>query len=231
MKFQILIPATHFLLLNTHHALAEDPNAETNYIASVCTPPKAPDQSEPAPCIDARYIRVACEPNGTSPPALDAHAQCMCHGSYFASYMGCVSCLLFHGAISQRNFTYTSRVLSSASDMLCTGAPTAAFATLLSEVQTGVPQPTTGDAVLSDRKSGDAAVSLYYTTSGPQGPGVITGSATAAAATSGTLDLGILPPTAGPTSSNVAVPTGVAGGGRGALFAVAVVGGALVAVL
>lgn len=231
MKLQILIPTTHLLfLLNTHHVLADDPNAETNYIASVCTPPDAPDQSAPVPCNDAHYIHLACSPNGTSPLALDAHAQCMCHGSYFASYMGCVSCLLFHGAISQRNYTYTSRVLSSASDMLCTGTPTADFATLLSEVQTGVPQPTTGDTVLSDGKSGDAAVSLYYTTSDPQGPGVITGSATAATATSGTLDLGVLPPTAGPTSSNVAVPTGVAGGGRGALFAAAV-GGALVAAL
>ncbi|OTA70675.1 hypothetical protein K449DRAFT_17098 [Hypoxylon sp. EC38] len=229
MKPQILIPATHFLL-SAHHVLADDPNAETNYIASVCTPPDAPDQSDPAPCIDVRYIRMACEPNGTSPLALDAHAQCMCHGSYFAEYMGCVSCLLFHGAISQRNYTYTSQVLSSASDMLCTGTPTAAFATLLSEVQTGVPEPTTGDTVLSDRKSGDAAVSLYYTTSGAQGPGFITGSATAATATSGTLDLGILPPTAGSTSSNGAAPTGVAGGGRGALFAAAV-GGALVAAI
>ncbi|KAI1142483.1 hypothetical protein F5Y05DRAFT_227882 [Hypoxylon sp. FL0543] len=225
MKFQILSLAAQLLL----GAVADDPNAENNYIASMCTLPLAPDHTEDPPCLDVRYIRIACEPNGTTPLALDAHAQCMCHGSYFAEYMGCVACVLYHGRISEQNYAYTSELLSSASDRLCTGTPTAPFATLLSSVQDSATPPTTGDTAKVDHKSGDPAVSLYYTPSGPQGPGVITGSATAATASSGTLGSGITPtPTS--TSSNVAAPTGVAGGGKGAFYAAAV-GGALVAAL
>ncbi|KAI0842527.1 hypothetical protein F5Y06DRAFT_129391 [Hypoxylon sp. FL0890] len=225
MKSQLL-PAAQLLLLSAHGALADDPNAENNYIVSVCEPL---DASGEVPCLDAVHMHIACEPNGTSPLALDAHAQCLCHGSYFSEYMGCVSCLLYHGLISQRNYTYTSQVLSSASDMLCTGTPTAEFGTLLSEVQSSVPQPTTGDTARSDRRSGDAAVSLYYTASGTQGLGVITGSATAATRTTKTRNSGIVP-TASSTSRNFAAPTGVPRGGKGAFFAAAV-GGALVAAL
>ncbi|KAI1416111.1 hypothetical protein F5Y13DRAFT_127810 [Hypoxylon sp. FL1857] len=228
MKFQI-IPAT--LLLSAFTALADDdPNSYFNYIESMCSGPDAPNQIDHVPCVDANYIAIACVPNGTSPLDLDAHAQCMCHGSYFAEYMGCVSCLLYHGDISQANYTYTSLVLSSASDMLCTGTPTVDFATILSDVQTGFPQPTTGDTARSDRSSGDSAVSLYYTATGPQGPGIITGSATAATKSSGTLNLGIPPAPSTTSSNNFAAPTGACGGGKGVFFAAAV-GGALVAAL
>ncbi|KAI0387047.1 hypothetical protein F5Y04DRAFT_242903 [Hypomontagnella monticulosa] len=254
MKFLISLTA-QFLLLGAHHALAQQllnqrqADGDSDYITSVCSPATAPDQSDPAPCVAIQNIETACLPNGTSPLALEAHAQCLCGGSYFAEWLGCRRCLLAHGALSQRNFTYFSDVLSSASQKLCTGTPTAAFATLFTDAQAGVPEPTAGSTALSDISSGDAAVSLYYTASGPQGPGAITGSATAATKTAseaektpsaaetsgasqgaGAKSTTGAPLTTSSSSSNIAASTGAAGGGRGALFAAAV-GGALVAAL
>ncbi|KAI1389415.1 uncharacterized protein F4822DRAFT_398201 [Hypoxylon trugodes] len=244
MKF----PTTFLLFLSTHHALAfrnlcrgEPDDDDSAYITSVCSPATPPDQSAPAPCAAIQNIETACLPNGTSPLALDAHAQCLCGGSYFPEWIGCRKCLLVHGALSPLNFSYFTTVLSSASSQLCQGTPSAAFATLFTEVQAEIPEPTTGDTVRTDASSGNAAVSVYYTASGPQGPGVITGSATAATATptvsgSGStggesLSAGAKSSTKAPSattssSSNVAVPTGPSSGGKGALIA-AVVGGAL----
>ncbi|KAI0853088.1 hypothetical protein F5Y00DRAFT_225396 [Daldinia vernicosa] len=258
MKFSALVTTTQILLLSAQRVLANasanvlqaasDDDDDNAYIASVCSPAKAPDQSDPAPCVEIQIIETACLPNGTSPLALEAHAQCLCGGSYFAEWLGCRRCLLEHGALSQRNFSYFSEVLSSASEKLCEGTPTAAFATLFTEAQAGVPEPTTGGTAFSDAKSGDAAVSLYYTASGLQGPGPITGSATAATvetpdsssseatATDGvSQNGGATSPTNTPSatsssSSNIAVQTGAPVNGKGAIFAAAV-GGALVAVL
>ncbi|KAI2779649.1 hypothetical protein F4815DRAFT_472803 [Daldinia loculata] len=257
MKFSAPV-ATQLFLLGAQHVLANTPanvlqaasdsDSDSDYITSVCSPAKAPDQTDPAPCIAIQNIETACLPNGTSPLALEAHAQCLCGGSYFAEWLGCRRCLLEHGGLSQRNFSYFSEVLSSASEKLCEGTPTAAFATLFTEAQAGVPEPTTGGTALGDGKSGDAAVSLYYTASGLQGPGPITGSATAATAeTSGsssseaTATGGVsqnggarsttnAPSATSSSSSNIAVPTGAPVNGKGVIF-VAAVGGALVAVL
>ncbi|KAI1802159.1 hypothetical protein F4811DRAFT_530777 [Daldinia bambusicola] len=257
MKFSA--PLTMQLLAIGAHAspnillqAASASDSDSDYILSVCSPATPPDQAEPAPCVAIQNIETACLPNGTSPLALDAHAQCLCGGSYFAEWLGCRRCLLTHGALSPRNFTYFSAVLSSASAELCTGTPTAAFATLFTQAQAGVPEPTTGGTQLSDAKSGDAAVSLYYTASGPQGPGKITGSATAATAEVSKTEAGTTATATGEegsqggsggagsasggpaattsTSSNVGIPTGAPGNGKGAMIAAAV-GGALVAVL
>ncbi|KAI8957207.1 hypothetical protein F5Y11DRAFT_99880 [Daldinia sp. FL1419] len=243
--------ATQLLLLGAHasaNIFQAASDGDGDYITSVCSPAKAPDQSDPAPCVAIQNIETACLPNGTSSLALEAHAQCLCGGSYFAEWLGCRRCLLKHGALSQRNYSYFSDVLSSASEKLCEGTPTAAFATLFTEAQAGVPEPTTGATALSDVKSDDAAVSLYYTASGPQGPGPITGSATAATAeasdsssaeetaTGGGSQNGRVsstssaPSATSSSSSNIAVPTGAPSNGKGAIFAAAV-GGALVAAL
>ncbi|KAF3058199.1 hypothetical protein GL218_05392 [Daldinia childiae] len=257
MKFSVLV-TTQLLLLGARHVLANvsanvlkavsDDDDDNEYIASMCAPAQAPDQSDPAPCVAIQNIETACLPNGTSPLALEAHAQCLCGGSYFAEWLGCRRCLLEHGALSPRNFSYFSDVLSSASEKLCEGTPTAAFATLFTDAQAGIPEPTTGNTAFSDVKSGDAAVSLYYTASGLQGPGPITGSATAATvhtsdsssseatATGGVSQSGGVrsttnaPSATSSSSSNIAVPTGAPVNGKGAIFAAAV-GGALVAVL
>ncbi|KAI1395159.1 hypothetical protein F4819DRAFT_501231 [Hypoxylon fuscum] len=258
MKFPVT-PASQLLLLSAPGVFAQaalsqrqtDNDDGSDYITSVCLPATAPDQSAPAPCVAVVGIETACLPNGTSPLALEAHAQCLCGGSYFAEWLGCRRCLEVHGALSPRNYTYFSQVLSSASQMLCTGTPTAALAALWTQAQAAIPEPTTGDAATTDVKSGDAAVSLYYTASGPQGPGVITGSATAATAVatgsgSGSSS-GVATTTTGgsgadaksttkglsatsSSSSNVAAPTGATGGGKGVVI-FAAVGGALVAAL
>ncbi|KAI1380604.1 hypothetical protein F4677DRAFT_192581 [Hypoxylon crocopeplum] len=247
LPFLLLLGARHVLAHAALWHFFEADGADDDYITSVCSPASAPGQSDPAPCIAIQNIETACLPNGTAPLALDAHAQCLCGGSYFAEWLGCRRCLVAHGALSQRNYTYFSEVLSSASEELCTGTPTAAFADLFTQVQAGVPEPTTGGTALSDVRSGDAHVSLYYTASGPQGPGVITGSATAATVvstgssstteattggSSGSASVGSLssaPPATSSSSSNIAVPTGPSGGGKGVLLVA--VGGVLAAAL
>ncbi|KAK6951435.1 hypothetical protein Daesc_007970 [Daldinia eschscholtzii] len=256
MKFSATL-VTHLLVLGAHassHVLQaassdDDDDNNNEYITSVCSPATPPDQSHPAPCVAIQNIETACQPNGTSPLALEAHAQCLCGGSYFAEWLGCRRCLLTHGALSQRNFTYFSEVLSSASRELCEGTPTAAFATLFTEAQAGIPEPTTtGGTDFTDLKSGDAAVSLYYTASGPQGPGPITGSATAATVqvdktssaetatateevsqSGGARSTSGEPSATSSSSSNIAIPTGSPARGKGAMFAAAV--GGLVAML
>lgn len=239
MKF-ILSPTAQLLLLGAHYALAREllnqrqDDGDGEYITSVCSPTTAPNPSDPAPCVAIQNVETACPPNGTSPLVLEAHAQCLCGGNYCAEWPECRRCLLAHGALSQRTFTYFSNVLSAASKKLCTGTPTAAFATLFTDAQAGVPEPTASGTAPDDVESGDAATSLYYTASGPQGPGTITGSATAATKTaSDTEKSSSVAETSGPSQSagaksttgapsttssslsNIAAPTGATGGGRG----------------
>jgi hypothetical protein len=68
-----------------------------------------------------------------------------------------------------------SVVINSVSSALCTGTPTAAFESLFTSVDGQVPMATSGANVTSDMFPGQTAVSLYYTASGPQGAGSITG--------------------------------------------------------
>ncbi|KAF3005568.1 hypothetical protein E8E14_008685 [Neopestalotiopsis sp. 37M] len=175
------------VLLATRPTMAQDDNSD--YLNSVCSP-DAPEGGFPSgdipPCIDIVNIEDACQPNGTSSLALEAHAQCMCGGSYFAEWLGCRQCLFDHGGMSERNLTYYQSVIAGASSLLCDGAatPTAAFQTLFGSAAAAVPIPTTGGTALSDIASGDSAVSVYYTATGSQqGPGAITGSAAEATAT------------------------------------------------
>ncbi|KIE02339.1 collagen-like protein Mcl1, partial [Metarhizium majus ARSEF 297] len=135
------------------------------------------------PCISISNIESACQPNGTESIDFNAHAQCMCQGSYFVDWRGCQNCLFIHGFRSARDHVYWERVLSVASDSLCQGTPTAAFSAIFSSVQANTrdaPFVTTGDTMSSDKFPSKTDVSLYYTATGPQGPGAITGAAATA---------------------------------------------------
>ncbi|KAJ0162189.1 hypothetical protein CTA2_4962 [Colletotrichum tanaceti] len=149
----------------------------------VCKP-KTGSGGQLPPCVQIENIEVACKPNGTDPIHFEAHAQCMCGGSFFAEKLGCERCLFVHGLRSERSLAYYSGVLSSASNALCTGTPTADFATIFSIIDVAATPATTGATAPSDQALSNTAISLYYTASGFQGPGSITGEAASATGTS-----------------------------------------------
>ncbi|KAF9882026.1 collagen-like protein mcl1 [Colletotrichum karsti] len=137
------------------------------------------------PCVQIENIEVACAPNGTQSIYYEAHAQCMCGGSFFAEKLACERCLNVHGLRSERDLAYYSGILASASNALCTGTPTADFASIYSSIAIAATPVTTGGTATSDRAVSNTAISLYYTASGPQGPGSITGAAASATNTGG----------------------------------------------
>ena len=210
-----------------------------SYLQSVCQPPVATGAKVIPPCTSDQTIETLCAPNGTSPLALQAHAQCMCGGSFFADWLGCRACLLFHGGLSERELAGYRGVLSAVSAQLCApgATPTAAFSDLFNSQ--APPAVSTGATTSADQKSGDADVGLYYTPSGSQGPGAITGSATAATATApaattasagtkgGTAggnsagNTGGAKTTATPTTSHNAAAVTAGADGKGLLLAVA----------
>ena len=136
------------------------------------------------PCIMIEVVERACTPNGTDALDYEAHAQCMCNGSYFDDWYGCQNCLRVHGVRNERDNAFWGSVMSAASEALCTGTPTADLQSLFASVQsnTAIPAVTTGNTQTSDQFPEETAVSLYYTPTVPQGPGRISGSATAATA-------------------------------------------------
>ncbi|KAK9415349.1 hypothetical protein SUNI508_10539 [Seiridium unicorne] len=226
MKTTVTI-STALALLAARPAIAQDP--DTDYLNSVCSPEGDFTSGSIPPCIDIVNIEAACAPNGTSTLDLE---------SYSAK------------GLTFRSGLAAGKVVSSVSNLLCTGTPTAAFQTLFGSVAAAATVPTTGDTTLSDIASGNTAVSVDYTASGSQGPGQITGSATAATTTgsvttdaasttgettSGATGGGSKTTAASSTkisstssSSNVAAPTGMAAGSS---FLFVMVGGALVAAL
>ncbi|KAI9167577.1 hypothetical protein HJFPF1_03708 [Paramyrothecium foliicola] len=156
---------------------------DTDETAAVCSPEYDGEGPVP-PCIQVTVIENLCEPNGTDAIDYEAHAQCMCNGSYFSDWRGCENCLLVHGFRSERDNAFWERIMTSASDALCTGTPTAIFRSLFASAETNsaVAFPTTGSTQSSDQFPDETAVSLYYTPTGSQGPGRITGAATSATA-------------------------------------------------
>lgn len=134
------------------------------------------------PCISITTIQSLCAPNGTAPLDYLASAECMCDppSSFFADWQGCQQCLFVHGARSQQEMDTYSSIIALASAALCTGTPTASFAAIFSSVAATLPPASSDATALSDAFPSQTAVSLYYTTSGSQGIGAITGSATAA---------------------------------------------------
>lgn len=155
-----------------------------DYVDTVCKPAiKSPSDTIP-PCTEIQTIEMLCVANGTSPLYLEAHQQCMCNGSYFTEWPACQSCLFLHGLRSERDLAQYASILTAASSSFCdVPTPTASFAAVFSQVQAEVPVPTTGDTISSDKAPSQTPVSLYWTATGPQGPGRVTGSATGATAT------------------------------------------------
>ena len=93
--------------------------------------------------------------------------------------------MFVHGARSQEDLDIYSSIISSVSNILCTGTPTADFAAIFSNVAATAAPTATGATVLSDQFPSQSAVSLYYTAVGSQGPGAISGSAMTATASAG----------------------------------------------
>ena len=152
----------------------------------VCQPPVEEGEVIP-PCTSIETIEIACLPNGTSSIFLEAHAQCMCGGSFFADWVGCRSCLVAHGFLAERGAAKFKSALAVVSSHMCSdSAPTAPFQSLFESAAAAQPEPTTGATTTqSDPLSGSTDVSLYYTAPDSQGPGPITGSATSATGTGG----------------------------------------------
>jgi len=157
---------------------------EETYIASVCTPNIT---SPVPPCTEIISIEEQCKPNNTSPLGYLAHQQCICNGGFFANWDGCLNCQYVHGSRSEAVVDAFKDIIASASSQLCTGTPTASFAAIFSSLSEAAPQSASGAATsTSDQFPSQSAVSLYYTASGNQGAGVITGSAASATATGST---------------------------------------------
>ncbi|RFU32235.1 hypothetical protein B7463_g4111, partial [Scytalidium lignicola] len=187
-------------------------NPEQAYLDSVCSP-ATPSGAPLPPCLEIDYIETTCQPNGTSPLDYLAHAECMCGGSFFADWIGCLNCLSIHGGRSENVANAFSTIISSASNILCTGTPTAPFASIFNSLSNAVP-PTGTDTATVDQFPSNAAVSLYYTATGPEGPGPITGEATVAVAESTTSTGGgsSAASTAIPASGSTPAPSSSAGG-------------------
>lgn len=108
----------------------------------------------------------------------------MCTGSFFFEWPFCLQCLFLHGLRSERDVSHYRAVLGAASTALCDVAtPTAEFKSIFLSAQHEAAEPTEGATVSSDAAQGVTDVSLYFTATAPQGPGRITGAATAATAT------------------------------------------------
>ena len=172
----VLATSTSATVLSTRQNNSTDEEA---YLAKVCSPEVT---SGPIPpCVSINNIEQACLPNNTTPLALEAHAQCICGGSFFSDWEGCLACNTVHGARAPPVAAVFLDIISTVSDRLCTGTPTAPFASIFEQVRaTAGAEEAAGGVPASDRYPDQTAVSLYYTLVTSQGPGAITGSATAA---------------------------------------------------
>jgi hypothetical protein len=166
-------------LLSTGYSelLSRQASGEEAYLKSVCSPNITVTLGVTIPpCISIINIETQCEPNGTQPIQYLAHAECMCSGSsYFADWKACQNCLYVHGGRSQLDINGVLPIINSASNILCTGTPTAAFKQIFASVSEKATITPSGASVSSDKYPSQTAVSLYYTASGVQGPGAITG--------------------------------------------------------
>ncbi|OAQ62073.1 collagen-like protein Mcl1 [Pochonia chlamydosporia 170] len=166
---QLLAVSTALLLSCTasHTAITASTGENDVYeVAQVCYP-EVDDFGSVPPCISIAKIEAACQPNGTDGIDYNAHAQCMCQGSYFTDWTGCQNCLFVHGYRSARDHVYWEGVLSVASSSLCQGTPTALFQAIFTAAQAdtqAAPIVTTGDTKSVDEFPSQTDVSLYYTT-------------------------------------------------------------------
>ncbi|KIW04915.1 uncharacterized protein PV09_04085 [Verruconis gallopava] len=217
------------------------------YLNSVCSPNVTDTSGTLPPCISVINIQGECAPNNTDALGYLAMAECLCNppSTFFADWLGCRDCLAFHGGLSDAALARYSVVISSVSNAICTGTPTAQFADYFTSVDAAVPGPTGTATGTTDQAPSQTAVSLYYTASGAQGPGAITGSATAAtrsgaaassvlsgtrsaAATTATSGATAASTSAGSSSSSSSSSGAMATAGRGLGLALVAAGGALV---
>ncbi|KAI4717920.1 hypothetical protein E4T48_05841 [Aureobasidium sp. EXF-10727] len=181
MKYNIALAALATAAAASEHPLLTRQTDNTaDYTREVCFPNTT---SPVPPCQAIINIESACQPNGTSPLAYQAHQQCMCNGGYFPNWSGCLNCNYVHGLRSEAVAKANENIISSASSQFCGAAtPTAVFASYFAAVSDASPQTASGATTVSDQFPSQSAVSLYYTATGNQGPGAITGSAAQATA-------------------------------------------------
>jgi hypothetical protein len=151
---------------------------DQQYLDSVCSPSLNGAVGETIPpCISIKTIQQQCKPNGTQPLDFAAHAQCLCNtpSTFFQDWLGCRHCILVHGGMTQRDHDTYANILSAASSSICSGTPTAKFEDVFATLEPKAIPVATGSTVFNDQFTSSTAVSLYYTASGVQGPGVITG--------------------------------------------------------
>lgn len=151
---------------------------DQQYIDSVCSPSvNVTAGSTIPPCISVKNIQQKCEPNGTQPQDLAAHAQCLCNkpSSFFVDWLGCSNCMYAHGGITGGEMIAYDRILMWASSSLCSGLKTAKFDDIFSSLEPQMKTYATDDTGISDSFPSSTAASLYYTADSVQGPGVITG--------------------------------------------------------
>ena len=165
--------------------------AEESYIDSVCKP-NTTDSA--APCQAIIDIESTCQAplSSSSPSASDylSHQSCMCDGGFFPNWAGCLNCQYVHGAVSEAEAEAFSSIISSASVSLCTGTPTAGFAQIFSSASNTAVQAVQGAATsTTDLFPSDTAISLYYTASGSQGAGPVSGSSAVSVSASGTVSI------------------------------------------
>ncbi|TLD21432.1 hypothetical protein PspLS_08848 [Pyricularia sp. CBS 133598] len=209
--------------------------SERIYLDTVCRPPILHMGDVVAPCISIETTEALCYPNGTTPLHLDAHAQCLCRGSFFAEWTACRACLSLHGLLDDPDHSFYQAVATSASSVLCgflttpaaAPAPTTIFKAIFSSIAAtlpGRPASIQGKSPVAtaagaenpgpkDKAPFQTEVGLYYTARGPQGPGPITGPATAATATGLQFDTGTptLPGAPGPETSSQSGAVGSTG--------------------
>jgi hypothetical protein len=105
---------------------------------------------------------------------LSRHSQCMCSppSTFFGDWLACRMCLYQHGGLSEQEFNRASAVLVAASAMLCKATPTAAFPVIFQSAVAAAANDVSGATTYLDKYPGNGAVSLYYTATGSQGPGL-----------------------------------------------------------
>ncbi|CAD0051364.1 unnamed protein product [Aureobasidium pullulans] len=151
------------------------------YIQEVCFP----NTTSPVPPLSGNpQYRIRLPPQRHFHPRLRSPSTMHVQRRLLPNWRGCLNCQYVHGTRSEAVAEAFDNILSSASQQFCTGTPTAVFADYFSALSDSSPQTATGAATTtSDQFPSQSAVSLYYTASGNQGPGAITGSAAQATAT------------------------------------------------
>ncbi|KFY09010.1 hypothetical protein V492_05700 [Pseudogymnoascus sp. VKM F-4246] len=132
----------------------------------------------PFPCEQEYFLRRLCFSNGTTPNDFLAEQQCLCNGNYFETILGCYNCRIAHGVIaspSQRAFVTSD--LDRLRKAECTPTPvTQPYTNMLIDFNS-TSYMLRSDLTLSSHKSGDTAVSNYYTGASVPIAGEITGAA------------------------------------------------------